>query len=91
MKVSYANLKLKTKDEIKTFNFNNTEIEVKQYLPIEDKYDLVMITLQKAEENGIYNALKLDMYFHLHLVYMYTNLSFTEKQKENEMKIYDTL
>ena len=30
MKVSYANLKLKTKDEIKTFNFNNTEIEVKQ-------------------------------------------------------------
>ena len=81
MKVSYANLKLKTKYEIKTFNFNNTEIEVKQYLPIEDKYDLVMITLQKAEENGIYNALKLDMYIHLHLVYMYTNLSFIEKQK----------
>ena len=31
------------------------------------------------------------MYFHLHLVYMYTNLSFTDKQKENEFKIYDTL
>ena len=31
------------------------------------------------------------MYFHLHLIYMYTNLSFTDKQKENEAKIYDTL
>ena len=62
-----------------------------QYLPIEDKYDLIMITLQKAKENGIYNDLKLDMYFALHIVYMYTNLSFTDKQKENESKIYDTL
>ena len=36
MKVSYANLKLKTKDEIKTFNFNNTEIEVKKIAPLGD-------------------------------------------------------
>ena len=90
-KVSYANLKLKINTEVNTFNFNNQTIEVLKYLPIQDKYDLIMITLQKAEENGIYNEVKLDMYFHLHLVYMYTNLSFTEKQKENEEKIYDTL
>ena len=90
-KVSYANLKLKVNTEVNTFDFNNQKIEVLKYLPIQDKYDLIMITLQKAEENGIYNEVKLDMYFHLHLVYMYTNLSFTEKQKENEEKIYDTL
>ena len=90
-KVSYANLKLKVNKEVKTFNFMEQEIEVLQYLPIEDKRDLVEITLQKAEEDGIYNPVLLDMYFHLHLVYMYTNLSFTDKQKENEAKIYDTL
>lgn len=90
-KVSYANLKLKTKTEVSVFNFCDQEIEVLNYLPINDKYDLVMITLQKAEEDGIYNPLLLDMYFHLHLVYMYTNLSFTDKQKENEQKIYDAL
>ena len=90
-KVSYANLKLKVDNSIKTFDFNGNQIEVLQYLPIEDKYDLIMITLQKAKENGIYNDLKLDMYFALHIVYMYTNLSFTDKQKENEPKIYDTL
>ena len=90
-KVSYANLKLKVDTSVDTFDFNNQTIEVLKYLPIEDKYDLIMITLQKAEEDGIYNDIKLDMYFHLNLVYMYTNLSFTEKQKENEAKIYDTL
>lgn len=90
-KVSYANLKLKVNNPIKTFDFNGNQIEVLQYLPIEDKYDLIMITLQKAKENGIYNDLKLDMYFALHIVYMYTNLSFTDKQKENEFKIYDAL
>ena len=90
-KVSYANLKLKVDNSVKTFDFNGNQIEVLQYLPVEDKYDLIMITLQKAKENGIYNDLKLDMYFALHIVYMYTNLSFTDKQKENEPKIYDTL
>lgn len=91
MKVSYANLKLKVDTSINTFDFEGNKIEVLKYLPIEDKYDLVMITLQKAFENGIYNAMKVDVFFHLHLVYMYTNLSFTDKQKENELKLYDTL
>ena len=90
-KVSYANLKLKTKTDVLTFDFEGEQIEVLQYLPISDKYDLIMITLQKAKEGNIYNQLKLDMFFHLHLVYLYTNLSFTDKQKENEFKIYDTL
>ena len=90
-KVSYANLKLKPISTTSSFEFGGQEIEVLNYLPIEDKYDLVMITLQKAEEDGVYNPILLDLYFHLHLVYMYTNLSFTDKQKENEPKIYDTL
>lgn len=90
-KVSYANLKLKTNTNVNTFEFQGQTIEVLKYLPIEDKYDLVMITLQKAEQDGIYNPLLIDLYFHLHLVYMYTNLSFTERQKGNEQKIYDTL
>lgn len=90
-KISYANMKLKVNTDIDTFDFEGNKIEVLKYLPIEDKYDLIMVTLQKAEENGIYNPLKLDIYFHLHLIYMYTNLSFTDKQRENELKLYDCL
>lgn len=90
-KISYASLKLKTNTEIKEVKWEDKVIEVAQYLPINDKYDLIMITLQKAKEDILYNPIKLDMYFHLHLVYMYTNLYFTDKQKEDEAKIYDSL
>lgn len=90
-KVSYANMKLKVKNEVKTFKFQDNDIEVIQYLPIEDKNSLIGATLNKAKEGNLYNPLKLDMYFHLHLIYVYTNLSFTDKQRENEEKIYDAL
>lgn len=90
-KVSYAKLNLKVNNTVKTFKFMDNEVEVLNYLPIEDKYDLIMIALQKSEEDGIYNELKLDMYFHLYLVFMYTNLSFTDKQRLDEEKIYDHL
>ena len=88
-KITYSSLKLKTDTSVK--KIENTDIEVLQYLPIEDKYDLIRIALQKSKDEGIYNPLILDMYFHLFIVYMYTNISFTDKQKENEYKIYDTL
>lgn len=90
-KVSYTSLKLKTNNEVKTFKYNDIDIEVKQYLPLDDKLDLIMITLQKAEQDGIYNQLILNTMFELNLVYMYTNISFTDKQRENEYKLYDTL
>lgn len=91
MKVSYANMKLKTNAAVNTFQFCGQKIEVLKYLPAADKYDLLMITLQKSLEGNIYNEFKLNLYFELNLVYMYTNISFTEKQREDEFKLYDTL
>lgn len=88
-KVTYSSLKLKTKEEVK--KIENTDIEVLQYLPIEDKIDLIDITLQKSRENRLYNPLKVDMFFHLNLIYLYTNITFTEKQREDEYKLYDIL
>ena len=91
MKVSYANMKLKVDTSVKTFDFKGQKVQVLQYLPAQDKYDLLMITLQKSLENGVYNEFKLNLYFELNLVYMYTNISFTEKQREDEFKLYDNL
>ena len=90
-KITYSSLKLKIKDEVKNIDFNGNQIEIKQYLPIEDKIDLVDIVLQNSKEDNIYNPIKMDMYFHLYLVYLYTNITFTEKQKEDESKLYDIL
>lgn len=91
MKASFANMKLKVNTEVNTFEFCGQQIEVLKYLPSQDKYDLLMITLQKAFENGTYNEFKLNLYFELNLVYLYSNISFTEKQREDEFKLYDVL
>jgi len=88
-KVTYSSLKLKIKEENK--KVENTDIEVQQYLPIQDKIDLIDITLQKAKEGVLYNPIKVDMFFHLNLIYLYTNITFTDKQREDEYKLYDTL
>lgn len=90
-KVTYASLKLKNKAETEKFDFEGHQIEVLQYLPIEDKYSLVNITLQEAKEGSIYNPVKIDWFFHLNLVFMYSNITFTDKQREDLAKLYDSL
>lgn len=90
-KVSYAGLKLKVDNSVEKIKINDTEIEVLKYLPVEDKHALINITLQKSKSEGMYNPLLLDMFFHLFIVFMYTNISFTDKQREDEFKLYDTL
>ena len=54
--------------------------------------DLISVALQEAKEGGdAYNPLLLDAYFYLNIVFMYTNISFTDKQRENLFKLYDVL
>jgi hypothetical protein len=77
--------------ELKTFDFNGSEIAVVPYLSINDKYDLIMVALQKSFEKGIYNNIKLDMYFDLGIVYMYTNIQFDSDDRADEAELYDTL
>lgn len=90
-KVSYANMKLKMNESVKEVQLGETKIEVKQYLPVEEKYSFLNIVLQNSLENDIYHPVKVDMYFHLYLVYLYTNINFTDKQKEDESKLFDVL
>ena len=90
-KISYTNLQLKVNTETNKVTFGNNTVEVLQYLPIEDKIELVTIAAQNALFEGIYHPVILDELFHLYLVFMYSNISFTSKQKENLHKLYDTL
>ena len=90
-KVSYANMKLKTNESTKEIQIGETKIEIKQYLSVEEKYSFLNIVLQNSLDNGIYHPVKIDMYFHLYLVYLYANINFTDKQKEDESKLFDIL
>ena len=44
-----------------------------------------------ADENRFYNPMKLDIFTALEIMDNYTNISFTEKQKEDPAKLYDQL
>ena len=66
--------------------------EVKQYLPFKDKVEMISrIINQSVDDNGFYNPMRVKLYMTLEVVYAYTNLSFTEKMKEDPFKLYDTL
>lgn len=79
--LSYSN---KAGEEIK--------YEVKSYLPFKEKLELVSSVInQSVDENGFYNPMRVKLYMTLETVYAYTNLSFTEKMKEDPFKLYDIL
>lgn len=92
MKPTFAKLGLKLENNIKTIVINDQEIEVKQYLPINDKLDLIATVINLSmDDNNFANPVKVQVYTKLEIIFRYTNLSFTDKQKEDLVKIYDLL
>ena len=91
-KVSFTKLGLKTSQEIKTFNFNEQIIEVKQYLPVNEKLALISSVINNSiDENNFNNPFKVEIFTLLEIVYNYTNINFTDKQKEDSAKLFDML
>lgn len=92
-KIAFTKLGLKRKDEVKTVNINNNVIEVKQYLPINDKLALIsrVINLSHDSSNNFANPVQVEVIGTVEIIMAYTNLSFTEKQKEDYAKLYDLL
>ena len=91
-KVPFSKLALKKQEEVKTITINNNIIEIKQYLPINEKLELIGRVLnQAADDNNFSNPVKLEVFTALEIVFTYTNISFTDKQKEDLIKLYDVL
>lgn len=91
-KVSLTKLGLKVNQEIKTVKFNEQIIEVKQYLPINDKLELISNVVNAShDENNFANPVKVSVFTTLEIMYTYTNINFTDKQKEDPTKLYDML
>lgn len=96
-KVPFSKLEVKINgSDCRSFYYNSKGEEVyydvKQYLPLKEKLELVSrIINQSVDDNGFYNPMRVKMYMCLEVVYAYTNLSFTAKQKEDPFKLYDLL
>ena len=67
-KVTFGSLKLKKTEEVNKISIADKEIEVKTYLPIEDKYDLIQATLQQSVEGIGFNEILIEMNFYLSIV-----------------------
>lgn len=93
-KVPFTKLKCKIDDSIKEVKLNDEiTVEVKQYLPIQEKLGLIgrVIELAHEQDANYSNPVKISVYRELELVFAYTNITFTDKQKEDSAKLYDML
>lgn len=70
---------------------DDIKFNVKQYLPAEDKNALLEIAMQTADQGTILNTFALDAIFHTYLVFKYTDIEFTDEEKENLFDLYDIL
>ena len=91
-KVSFTKLGLTKNTNVGSFEWNDQTIEIKGYLPIQEKMQLIQNVLNNCQdENNFINEAKMSMYMTLEIVYYYTNINFTEKQKSDPAKLYDLL
>lgn len=92
MAISLETLALKINEEINTIDFNGQIIEVKQYLPINQKLELISWVInQSADDLKFYNTGKLDIFKHIGLVKYYTNIEITEEELQDPAYLYDAL
>ena len=95
-KITFSKLgitKSSIEEENKKIVWNNQEIEVKQYLPIQEKLGLISNVVNRAlgEDISFANPVKVEVFAALEIIFGYTNVTFTEKQKEDTPKLYDLL
>lgn len=89
-KVSFTKLGLTKPQAITEIEWNEQKIEVKQYLPVNEKLELITNVINlSADDNNFVNPVKVSVYTTLEMIDAYTNITFTEKQKEDPTKLYD--
>lgn len=92
-KISFTKLKCKVETSIAHVEWEGETIEVKQYLPIQEKLALIgrVITQAHEQDENYSNPVKVDVFRELEMIFAYTNISFTDKQKEDLPKLYDMI
>ena len=92
-KVPFTKLKCKINENEIPVQIGEETIAVKQYLPIQDKLGLIgrVVEFAHEQDNNFSNPVKAGVYRDLEIIFAYTNISFTDKQKEDLPKLYDML
>lgn len=91
-KIAFTKLGLTKNTEKKIIEWNGQKIEVIQYLPIEEKLNLMARVISLSEDDHVfYNPTKIKIFKTIELVLAYSNINLTEKQGEDTVKLYDLI
>lgn len=92
-KLAFSKLGLKVKTDTIPVQMGEHTVEVKTYLPITEKMELISNVINNSidPDTNFINKGRVETFFALEVIYHYTNLSFTDKMKEDPCKLYDIL
>ena len=92
-KVAFSKLKCKINDTEVSVQIGEETVMVKQYLPIQEKLRLIerVVELAHEEDYNFSNPVKASVFRDLEILFAYSNIVFTDKQKEDLPKLYDVL
>lgn len=89
-KVSFTKLGLTKNSNVSILEWGDQKIEVKDYLSMNEKLELVSTIVNNSiDDNGYYNPMRVHINIIIEVILAYTNISITEKQKEDILKLYD--
>jgi hypothetical protein len=92
--VAFNDLKKEQPLKIKVIKINDKEIEIKQYLSINEKLKLITAVLQQVAQNEypFANPVQMDVYTTLGIVYAYApGIEFSEEEKADPAALYDEM
>jgi hypothetical protein len=78
-KVQFNDLGLGVNDNTISINFKNQEILIKEYLPIQERLEIIANTINAAstdDTNPFYNPVKVEVFLALEILAHYTNIDF---------------
>lgn len=92
-KVGLTKLGLKKNTNLIPLEWGDQIIQIKEYLPIEDKIGVIeRIINQSLDDNNFANPVSIMINTVLEVIFAYTtNINFTDKQKEDRLGLYDLL
>ena len=91
-KIGLTKLGLKKNTNLIPLEWGDQIIQIKEYLPIEDKIGVIeRIVNQSLDDNNFANPARIMINTVLEIIFAYTNINFTDKQKEDRLGLYDLL
>lgn len=94
MKTTFTKLGLKAKKVAASCQINdNISLEIRQYLPIDEKANLIQFIVDHAldQMTGCFSPVRVEVYFSIAVCKWYAGITFTDKQMAEVSKTYDLL